>query len=131
VPTKPLWTAILIVTLSLVLATPARAASLETEGDLIVLGIVVVSAAVAAAVTVLVLHQKHKNAAITGCVTSMTGGLNLIDDKDKRSYMLSGMPPGVKAGDRMTIEGRRRAGSGNTRIFEARSVTHDLGLCQP
>jgi hypothetical protein len=51
--------------------------------------------------------------------------MSVTDDKDKRVYALSGDPVGVKPGDRMTLEGRRR---GN--IFEARSVMKDLGICQ-
>jgi hypothetical protein len=50
---KALWRAILIVTLGVVLATPARAGQLQTDGELLVVGIVVVSAAVAVGVTLL------------------------------------------------------------------------------
>src|ERR1700689_3989215 len=96
---------VLIAALSVALATPARAESLQTAGDQIVIGIVVVSAAVGVLVTYLVLHQRHKPSVLTGCVASGPAGLSVTDEKDKRIYALAGDPVGVKAGDRMTFEG--------------------------
>jgi hypothetical protein len=57
-------------------------------------------------------------------------GLSLTDEKDKRVYALSGDPVGVKPGDRMTLEGKRKQ-SGATLVFEAHSVTKDFGACLP
>jgi hypothetical protein len=115
---------VLITVLSIALARPVKAETLNSLGDQIIAGIVVVSAAVVVGVVLIVLHEKHKTRAITGCVISGAGGMSVIDDKDKRIYALSGDPVGIKPGDRMTMEGRRR---GN--IFEARSVMKDLGVC--
>jgi hypothetical protein len=120
---------ILIAVLGVALAIPARAESLQAAGDQIVIGIVVVSAAIAVGVTLLILHQKHKKSSITGCVTSGANGMSVMDERDKSIYALTGDPPGVKPGDRMTLEGRRRLGSGKTAVFEARSVIKDLGVC--
>jgi hypothetical protein len=115
----------LIAVLCLVLAAPSRA-DLQTDGDLIVVGIVLVGAAVGVGTTFLILHEKHKRVVLTGCVSSDAGGLTLTDDKDKQTYTLSGDPPGVMAGHRMTLEGKRHKNA-----FEAHSVTKDLGICQP
>jgi hypothetical protein len=117
---------VLIAILSIALARPVKAETFNSLGDQIIAGIVVVSAAVVVGVVLIVLHEKHKTRAITGCVTSGAGGMSVTDDKDKQVYALSGDPVGVKPGDRMTLEGRRR---GN--IFEARSVMKDLGVCHP
>jgi hypothetical protein len=43
---------------------------------------------------------------------------------------VSGDPVGVKPGERMTLEGKRKQ-SGKTLVFEAHSVTKDFGACQP
>jgi hypothetical protein len=126
-----LWRVVLIAVLSAALVRQARAETLTAAGDQIVIGIVVVSAAVAVGITLLVLHQKHKKSSITGCVGSSAGGMNVTNEKDKRVYALAGNPPGVKPGDRMTLEGKSRNGGGTMPVFEARSVIKDLGACQP
>ena len=125
-----LWRLVLIAVLSVAMAVPSRAESWNAAGEQIVAGIVVVSAGIAVLVTVLVLHQKHKKSAITGCVRSGANGLTLTDEKDQRTYALSGDPVGVKADQRMTFEGKRK-NVNNMPVFEARSVTKDLGACQP
>jgi hypothetical protein len=127
---RNLWRVVLIGVLCMALATPGRAESINAAGDQLIIGIVVVSAAIGVGITLLILHHKHKTSTVTGCVGSGPGGMNVTDDKDKRVYALSGNPPGLKAGDRMTLEGRRK-NSGTALVFEARSVTKDLGACPP
>jgi hypothetical protein len=128
--TLKLWRAVPIAVLSLALIAPARAESIQTAGRQIEVGIVVVSVAVGVLVTFLIVHYTHKKTAITGCVTSGAKGLSVTDEKDKRIYALSGDPVGVKPGDRMTLEGKRKQ-SAKTLVFEAHSVTKDFGACQP
>lgn len=123
-----LWKALLIAILSVSLVEPVRAESLDTAGKQIYAGIAVVSAVVVAGVVFVVLHEKRKTNSITGCVMSRAGGWSVTDDKEKKVYALSGDPAGIKKGERMTLEGRRR---GKTLTFEARSVTKDLGACLP
>jgi hypothetical protein len=117
---------VLISALSVALVRPARAETVDTAGKQIIAAIVVVSAAVAVGIILIVLHEKHKTGTITGCVASGTSGMNVTDEKDKRIYPLSGDPVGIKPGDRMTLEGRRRG-----KVFETRSVIEDLGVCPP
>ena len=124
------WRCLLIAVLAAALVTPSRAESLNAAGDQIITGIVVVSAALAVLVTLLILHQKHKTSTITGCVRSSANGMSLTDEKDQRTYALSGDPVGVKAGDRMTFQGKRKKAN-NTLVFEAQSVTKDFGACTP
>lgn len=115
---------VLIAVLSLALATPSRA-DLQTDAYAAVAGIVVVGVTIGVGITFLILHEKHKAGVRTGCISSGGGGLTLTDDRDKRAYALSGNPPGVTAGHRMTLEGTRRKSA-----FDAHSVTRDLGVCQ-
>ena len=127
---KFVWRGLLIAALSAALATPARADQLQTDATEIVIGIVVVSAAVAVLVTVLILRHKPKKSAITGCVNSGANGMSVTDEKDKRNYALSGNTVGVKPGDRMTLQGKPK-NPGKTLVLEVQKVTQDFGACQP
>jgi len=60
-----LWRAVLVIVLLEALTAPAWAESLDTAGEQIAAGIVIVSVAVGVLVTVLILHDKHKKAALT------------------------------------------------------------------
>ena len=102
---RDLWRWVLIVALSAVLITPARADKLQTEGEEIVIGIVAVSAALVVA-TVLLIHYSKKRT-ITGCVSSGETGMTVTDEKDKQIYALSGNTVGIKPGDRMRLQGKK------------------------
>ena len=128
--TLNLWRVVLIVVVSVALAAPVRAESLATAGKQIEVGIVVVSVAIGVLVTFLIVHYTHKKSTITGCVMSGATGLSLTDEKDKRLYALSPDSAGVKAGERMTLEGKRKQ-SGKTMVFDTHGVTKDFGACAP
>ncbi|SRR5579884_931503 len=130
-PARTLCRAVLIAIVVATLAKPAHADNIGTDAKLIVTGIAVVSAAVAVAVTVLVVHQRNKKSAITGCVTSGPNGISVSDDKDKRIYALSADSISIKPGDRMTLQGKRRKQSGGTWVFEVHGIIRDFGSCQP
>jgi hypothetical protein len=128
--TLHLGRAVLVIVLSAALVAPARANGLQTAEDAVVAGVVVVSVALGILVTYLILHNKHKKTAITGCVKSGANGMSLTDEKDQRTYTLTGDPVGIKPGNRMTLEGKRTQ-SGPAPVFQARTVTKDYGVCQP
>ena len=111
-------------------ATPARADSLHTAVTEIIVGIVVVSAAIAVTATVLIIHYKPKKIAITGCVNSGPQGMSITDEKDNRNYTISGSASGLKTGERMALDGRAKK-TGHTMIFEPHRVIKDFGPCQP
>jgi len=144
---RSLWREILIAVLSVALVTPAAAdnprlalrphllnsnsgSGLKKVGDEITIGIVVASVAVGVLVAILIIHYRSKKRAITGCVRPAAGGMSLTDEKDKQDYALSGDTAGVKAGDRMTLEGKRRH-TGKTLVFETQKVFRDFGACPP
>jgi hypothetical protein len=128
---KYLGCGVLIVALSMVLAMPARADKLQTEGEAIVIGIVAVGVAVVVA-TVLIIHYSKKRK-ITGCVNSGESGKTVTDEKDKRVYVLSGNMVGVKPGDRVTLGGHKSKPKApdTTLVWETKEVTRDFGVCQP
>jgi hypothetical protein len=125
---KWFWRGVLIGVLSLALATPSRAESVQTADKQVVAGIVVMSVGIGVLVTVLIVRHNSKQNKITGCISSGTKGLSVTDEKDQRAYALSGDANGVKPGERMTLEGKRNR---TTIIFQARQVSKDLGACRP
>jgi len=134
------WRAVLIVVLTVALATttwaddprlaenPTSNSGFQKLGNEVLIGIVV--AAVVVAVVVVVLVRHHKRQRITGCVRAGANGMSMTDEKDKRDYTLSGEAAGVKAGDRMALEGKRKDTS-TALVFEAHKVARDFGACQP
>ena len=127
---RSFWRLAVIFVLCLALAKEAKADSLKTTGELIIVAVVAVAAAVVV-VTALVVKQA-KGRTITGCVNSGASGVLLTDEKDKRVYVLSGDTAGVKAGERMSLTGRKiKANSGATLVWETKKISKDLGSCQP
>jgi hypothetical protein len=59
--------------------------------------------------------------------------MSVTDEKDKRTYVLSGNTAGIKPGDRMTLQGKKikPKGTDKTLTWEAKNVTKDFGVCQP
>jgi hypothetical protein len=83
-------------------------------------------------VTVIVIHESRKQRAITGCVTSGPSGMAITDEKDKRTYALSGDTVGITPGDRMKLQGKKikPKGPDKTLGWEAKKVAKDFGVCQ-
>jgi hypothetical protein len=131
-PQKIIWRAVLIVALSLALATPAKADNLDNAARNIIIGIVAVTATVAVVVTVLVMHYSKKRT-ITGCVKSGDKGMTVTDEKDQQVYALSGNTAGVIPGDRMKLQGEKVKSKGpdKTLVWEANNVIKDFGVCHP
>jgi hypothetical protein len=103
---KSLWRGVLIVVLSVVLAKPAEAqagaAKIVSAGTIVGAIVGIVAAVV---VTVVVIHESSKKRTITGCVSSGENGISARDEKDKRTYA-SGNTAGIRAGDRITLQGK-------------------------
>jgi mannitol-specific phosphotransferase system IIBC component len=136
---KSIWRGVLVAILSTALATHGLAEKprLAANGSLnivpkglvvaVVAGIAV--AAVAVVVVTVVLVKHHKRQRITGCIYSGANGMSVTDEKDKLSYALSGSTADVKAGYRMTLEGKRKR-AGHALAFETHKVGMDFGACQ-
>jgi hypothetical protein len=123
---------VLMIAICMALVTPARADSLKTQGDEIVIGIVAVTAVLAVVITVLVVHYSKKRS-ITGCVASAGDAMTITDENDKKIYALSGNTTGVKPGERMKLKGQKMkpTGADKTLVWEATDVSKDFGVCQP
>lgn len=122
---------VLIVVLCLVLGMPARADTLKTDSHDIEIGIGAVIAGVVV-VTILTIHYSKKRT-ITGCVIPGTNGMSVTDEKDGRSYTLSGDTTEIKPGDRMKLQGKKikPKAAGNSFVWETKGVAKDFGGCRP
>jgi len=124
------WRLAVICVLCLTLATEARADSLKTTGDLIIVAIVAVSAAVVVVTLLVITHAKSQT--ITGCVNSGDSGMLVTSEKDKHVYVLSGNTAGVKQGERVTLAGKKiKSNSGTTLVWETKGISKDFGACRP
>lgn len=126
------WRGTLVLILCIALAAPVEAKGWPPTGGEIVAGIVGVSVAIVV-IAVVVVHESTKKRTITGCVLSGENGMRLTDEKDKRMYTLSGNTAGVKPGDRMTLQGKKRnpTGKNENPLWEVSNESKDFGTCQP
>jgi hypothetical protein len=123
--------ALLVVVLTVGAAKPARA--VDAEGVLIIIASTAAVAAIAVGITMTIVHHKRKKIVITGCVISGEKGMKVTDEEDKKTYVLSGDTSGIKAGDRMKLEGKglKAKNPDKSRVWETKQVIKDLGVCQP
>jgi hypothetical protein len=126
---------VLIVALCVALSPSAKA---QTGGGKIVsngtiAGVIIGVVAVVVIVAYVVVHESTKKRSITGCVIPAGNGMRVTDEKDKRSYALSGNTADVKAGDRVTLQGKRikPKDAGKPVAWETKTISKDFGACQP
>jgi hypothetical protein len=79
----------------------------------------------------LVYHETHKHPSITGCIVPGADGLTLQNEKDKKTYALSGDSATFKAGERVTIKGKKVKDSSGKPSFRVEKLSKDLGSCTP
>jgi len=127
---KRFYCGVVIVALTVGLATPARADKAATV--LIVVAAATAAAAIAAVAIVSSVQHRRKKIVITGCVLSGEKGMTITDQEDKKVYLLSGETIGIKAGDRMKLEGKRLKAKrpDKSRVWETKQVIKDFGVCQ-
>jgi hypothetical protein len=136
VTSKHIWRVILVAALVVALATTAGAQLGKISGPIgpsagpIIAGVVAVIATVVVIVIVLVVHKGSDQGTIAGCVKPGADRMSVIDDNDKRLYVLSGNTAGIHPRERLTVQGHKTK-NGKTLIWETKKVTADLGVCQP
>jgi hypothetical protein len=128
---KKLWCGILVLVLTVGLATPVRA--IDPEGVLIIIAAATAAAAIAAVATVASVEHKRKKIVITGCIVSGEKGMTVTDEEDRKLYTLSGDTAAIKPGDRVKLLGKKEKakGSGKSLVWESKAVIKDFGVCQP
>ena len=90
------------------------------------IGIGVAAAAAGAGVLYLALHH---GSSVTGCVRSGDDGLNLVDEKNKKSYVLLPGGADVRPGERVELKGKKSTGEGKGQTFQAKKLVKNLGAC--
>ena len=99
-------------------------------------GAIVAASAILAGVvigTVILVDKKHAHHNIKGCVTMSQNGLALVDDSDKKTYILAGVTSQTKAGDTVRLHGakeKRPKGSTGDLTFTVEKVSKDFGPCK-
>ena len=123
---------VLIIALGLALPTPMAAQSGKIGYNGPVVGPIVGAAAGVVILIVVAVHYSKKRA-ITGCMAAAGNGMTITDEKDKKIYLLSGNTTGLKAGDRMTVKGKKtkQTTSDMPLGWKASEVSKDLGVCHP
>lgn len=129
---KSLWCGVLIVALCVALSPSAEAQDKIVSNGTIV-GVIVGVVAAVAIVAYVAIHESSKKRSITGCVIPAENGMRVTDEKDKRSYALSGNTGDIKPGDRMTLQGKKikPKDAGKPVLWETKTISKDFGVCQP
>ncbi len=94
-----------------------------------VIAIIAGAAAALTAVGFLVYHETHKHASITGCLAAVPDGLVLQNEKDKKVYALSGDSSALKAGERVTVKGKKVKDSSGKPSLQVEALTKNFGAC--
>ncbi len=86
--------------------------------------------AVVAVVAVGVYFAVHHGHSLKGCVSSNSGGMQILSEGDRRTYALTGDVSGIQAGDRVRVSGKKKKIEEN-RQFVVTKLPKDLGPCRP
>jgi hypothetical protein len=90
------------------------------------IGIGVGAAAAGAGVLYLTLHH---GGYVTGCVQSGDDGLNLVTDKDKKSYRLLPGGADLVPGERVELRGKKSQAGTTGQSFQPKKLVKNLGAC--
>lgn len=106
----------------------ARADALGRDVALVVVGIVIVTAAVTTAIVLSVRHHPS----VVGCAKQGANSLELTSEgSDPQLFLLTGDTVGIKVGERIKVQGKKNGkdAAGNRHFF-VEKITKDYGTCQ-
>jgi hypothetical protein len=92
--------------------------------------IVGIAVGAAAGITLVVYLLIPKQKTIEGCVESADSGMRLIDEKDKRTYLLVTDKVSLQPGQRVALKGKKSKDKSGTRQFRVRKLLKDQGTCK-
>jgi hypothetical protein len=98
----------------------------NTDVALIVAAIVAIGAGIGIGIYILA----RKAPSLTGCATSSADGLQLLNEGDSQTYMLTGAVSGIKSNDRVRVKGKKLKRASNHRQFLVEKVAKDFGVCK-
>jgi len=106
--------------------TPGYVAPRSGYGSGKAIGIGVGAAAGGAGVLFLALHHRG---VVSGCVQPADDGLRLVDEKNKKSYVLATNALILKPGQHVELKGQKSKNESGAQTFEAKKLVKDLGTC--
>jgi hypothetical protein len=106
--------------------TPGYVAPSNGYGSGKAIGIGAGAAAGGAAVLFFALHHRGM---VSGCVQPADDGLRLVDEKNKKSYVLATNAVILKPGQHVELKGQKSKNESGVQTFEAKKLVKDLGSC--
>lgn len=84
--------------------------------------------------TIVLVHLHHVHHTIKGCVTlGPDKALTVLNDGDQKTYILEGVTPDIKPGDRFQLHGdklkKEKTDSGDDQTFMVEKVNKHYGPC--
>ena len=123
---------ILLLCLCLLPVQTQAQTDLKSQGNEIVAG-VVATVVVLGVVIGVVIHHANSEPAIKGCAVTGPNGLELKNEGDGQTFQLLGITSDVKPGDRVRVQGKKKAigksNSGNP-TFLVEKLAKDYGACK-
>jgi len=71
----------------------------------------------------------HHHGVVSGCVQPADDGLRLVDEKNKKSYVLATNALILKPGQHVELKGQKSKNESGVQTFEAKKLVKDLGSC--
>ena len=106
---------------------PAKADTLKNAVIAVFVGVAVGGAAIGVGIYFLV----RRPPSLTGCATTGSGGLSLLNEGDQQTYTLIGDTLTIKPGDRIRVSGKKKKKEvTGTRDFLVEKVSKDYGPCK-
>ncbi len=98
-----------------------------STGDVVGVGVAAVAVVVVGVVVLVDVNKSHHT--IKGCVSSGPGGLEVLNESDKKVYALMGVPANVKVGDIVKVQGKKEK-QGGAQEFVVQKMSRDYGPCK-
>ena len=77
------------------------------------------------------LDHPRLEASIVGCTAQGDGTMTLVEDNTQILYSLTTVPKKVRAGERVTLRGKKKFDTSGKNLFQARKLVKDEGPCEP
>jgi len=101
-----------------------------STGEVVGVTVGVVAAVVVGTVVLIEVNKSHHT--IKGCVTSGPDGLEVHNEKDNRTYALTGVTANVKPGDIIQVRGskeKKEKDNAGNQDFKIAKMSRDYGPC--
>ena len=120
---------LLVLCLCLVPARPAHA-TIAYASDGKAIGVIIAVVAIGALIGFGIYYAVHHGHSLKGCTAASSSGLELVEDGDKKHYMLMGDVQGIKPGDRLHVQGNKGKKAGaQDKTFTVTKVAKNYGAC--